>query len=201
MKIPRKAKDILVKNYLKYVDYIKTEPTDEKEIVKTAIMLFFDMDEDRFNTFEYKTILDMYKIIQNIMKVDVDLVDFIEIDGKEYGINPDFDDMTFGEMVDCDTDDVLRQIAILYRPIIKKKGKKYKIEKYKADISIYDKLKEELTLDVYLGFIGFFLKINKDILSFTQNSLMEMDIPVEKKKHLEQLGDGWLGYMTSVMRI
>lgn len=196
MKIPRKASDILAKNYIKYIELIKNK---EEISTKDVIEIFYDVDTEKLRDFEYKTILDMYKIIQNILSIEYKLVKFIEIDGKKYGINPDFDDMTFGEMIDCDTDDIIKQISILYRPIIKKRNNKYKIQRYKADRSSYEWLKENLTLDVYLGFIGFFLRINKDILNYTQNYLMEMDIPVEMKKNLEKLGDGWLGSMNSVM--
>jgi len=201
MKIPRKASDILVKNYLKYVDYIKTKPEKDTDIIKNTVMLFYDLNIDDFNSFKYSTILDMYKIIDNIMKIPQELVNIIEIDGIEYGINPDFDDMTFAEMVDCDTEDVLQQMCVLYRPIEKKKGTKYTIKKYEADIEIYNKLKETLTLDIYLGFIGFFLKINRDILNFTLNSLTEMDMDPEKRKILEKSGLGLAGYMNSVMVI
>ena len=100
-----------------------------------------------------------------------------------------FDDMTFGEMVDCDTEDILQQICILYRPITNKKGNNYTIEKYKGDIEVYEELKNTLTLDIYLGFVGFFLKISqsllKNSLSYTLN---QVATPAEKKKLLEEYG-------------
>ena len=79
------------------------------------------------------------------------------------------------------------------------KGKKYIIEPYKADISIYDELKENLTLDVYNGFIGFFLRIQQTLLSCTLNSLMEMDLTPKMKKDLAESGVGSPGFMNSVM--
>jgi len=195
MKVPRKHSDILAKNYIKYMEYLKTEPKDEKEIIKNTILIFYDIKEDKFNSFEYKIVLDMYKIIENILKIPQKLIPIFTFKGIEYGINPNFDDMTFAEMVDCDTTDIIQQICVLYRPIKKKKGDKYTIKKYKADISIYEDMKETLTLDVFLGFLGFFLKINSDILNYTLNYLMEKATDPEMKKLLEKNGVGWDGYM------
>lgn len=198
MKIPKSKKDILVKNYLKYIEYIKTEPKDEKEILKETVKIFYELDDEAFNAFEYTIILDMFQIISNILQLDQNLVPIFKHNDVEYGINPNFDDMTFGEMVDCDTTDVIQQICILYRPIVKRKGSKYTIEKYNADIEIYDEIKETLTLDIYLGFVQFFFAINKSMLNNSLNFLKEKDIQVEKKRILEVLGDGKVGYMSYV---
>ena len=202
MKIPKSKKDILAKTYLEYIEYIKTEPTDEKEILKNTVKIFFEIDEDKFNSFEYTVILDMYKIISNILSLPQELITMFKHNDIEYGINPNFDDMTFGEMVDCDTEDILQQICILYRPITNKKGNNYTIEKYKGDIEVYEELKNTLTLDIYLGFVGFFLKISqsllKNSLSYTLN---QVATPAEKKKLLEEYGVGLDGYMNYAMVI
>jgi len=201
MKIPRRKKDILAKYYIEYLEYIKTEPKEDKEIIKNTIKIFYRINDEELNKFEYHTILDMFKIIENILKIEQPLVPIFKLNDIEYGINPNFDDMTFAEMIDCDTTDILKQISILYRTIENKKGTKYTVVKYEADISNYDELKENLTLDVYLGFIGFFLKINKDILNYTLNYLTEKGMDQEKRKVLEQSGVGFHGYMNYAMEI
>ena len=198
MKIPRSKSDILVNDYLEYIEYIKTEPATDLELIKNTVKIFYHLTDDQFNELEYSVIRDMYQIIENILKIEQKLVPFFWVNGEEYGINPNFDDMTFAEMVDCDTTDIIKQICILYRPIEKKKGSKYTIKKYEADISIYDELKNTLTLDIYLGFIGFFLKINRDILSSIQNYLMGRATDPEMKKLLELNGVGWDGSMNYV---
>lgn len=203
MKIPRSKKDILVKTYLEYENYIKSleEKYDEKDLIKNTIKIFYKINDDQYNSMPYSTILDMFKIIDNILKLPQKLVISFKHNGKKYAINPNFDDMTFGEYIDCDTNDIIRQICILYRPIKRKLFNKYTIEKYNADIKIYDELKDTLTLDVYYGFIGFFLKISKDIMKYTVNSMKEMDIDQDLKKSLEESGLGLDGFITSVAKI
>lgn len=194
MKIPKSKKDILVKNYLKYLEYIKTEPNEEKEILKQTVKIFYELDEDAFNAFEYQNILDMFQIISNILQTKQDLVPIFKHDDIEYGINPNFSDMTFSEMIDCDTEDVIQQICVLYRPIVKRKGDKYTIEKYDANIEILEELRETLTLDIYLGFVGFFLKISQSCLNSILHSLTVKAIDPERKRILENYMDGILGY-------
>lgn len=198
MIIPEKLSDIKVKTFLEYQDYfnsLKEEERESHDAFIKKLCIFFNITIDEYIKIPFTTAVSMNNIINNLLEMKQDLVPTFKLGKVEYGINPNFDDLTFAEMVDCDTDDVIKQIAILYRPIIKKKGKKYLIEPYKADIKSYDLFKEELTLDVYLGFITFFLRIQNALLSYTLKSLMEMDLSPEQRKSLEESGVGSLGFM------
>lgn len=199
MKIPRKQNDIKVKNFLKYQDFIESLTDEQKEddvyLVKNTVMIFYDLTEEEFEEKPYQQILDMHQIIMNILTIPGELVQTFKLDGVEYAITPDLKDMTFAELVDVDTVDVLQQICVLYRPVKKRKGDKYIIEKYKADIKHYDRLKDELTLDVYLGFIIFFFNIEKDLLMDFQKYIKAQDITVKQKKTSEQCGDGYNLFM------
>lgn len=205
MKIPRKKSDILAKTYIEYENYVRSldkDNYDNNDILKNTVKIFYQLSDEQYNKLTYQNVLDLNKIIENILKVPQSLVVKFRHNKKTYAINPNFDDITMGEYVDLDTDDVLKQISILYRPIKHKLGKKYTIEKYKADISIYNDMKEWLTLDIYLGFIGFFLKINQDLLRDTLNYLTEdQDLSPEQKKTLQSNGLGILGYIDYAMKI
>jgi len=202
MKIPRKQSDIKVKTYLEYEKFINelndTDKSNDKLVLMKTIMMFYEIDEKKYNSLKYNMVMDMYEIIINILQMPPKLIETFLIDGIEYGINPNFDDMTFAEIVDCDTTDTIKQIAILYRPIIKRKNSKYIIKEYEADISHYEWLKENLTLDILKGFIGFFLKIQKGFILYTQKSLMEMDIEASKTNILVKSGAGIVGFMNYV---
>lgn len=205
MKIPRKQSDILVKTYLEYENYIKSldkDNYDNNDVLKNTVKIFYQLSDEEYNKLTYQTALDLNQIIVNILKIPQKLVISFKHNGKKYAINPNFDDLTMAEWVDLDCDDVLKQISILYRPIKHKLFKKYTIEPYKADISIYDDMKEWLTLDIYTGFVSFFLKINKELLNYSLNYLMEdQDLEVEAKKILQTNGAGCLGLMDSLATI
>ena len=66
-----------------------------------------------------------------------------EIDGVEYGMHPNLDDITLGEYADIETfiKDGLEKnmpeiMAVLFRPIIERKNDIYTIEAYTGDIGI-----------------------------------------------------------------
>lgn len=199
MKIPRKKKDILAKTYIEYENYIKSLDKDNynnDEIIQNTIKIFYNLNDEQYKNLTLNNINDLYQIINNILSIKEPIVLKFKHNKKTYAINPNFNDLTFGEWVDLDTDDILKQISILYRPIKHKLFKKYTIEKYKADIKIYDDMKEWLTLDVYLNFIGFFLNLNKELLSYTLNYLMvDQDLNHEQKNSLQKILDGIAGLM------
>lgn len=199
MKIPRKQSDILVKTYLEYEEYIKSldkDNYDNNDVLKNTVKIFYQLSDEQYNKLTYQNVLDLNQIIVNILKVPQSLVLKFKHNKKWYAINPNFDDLTMAEWVDLDCDDVLKQISILYRPIKHKLGKKYTIEPYKADISIYDDMKEWLTLDIYTAFVSFFLNLNKELLNYTLNYLMEdQDLSREQRKTLQESGHGFRGLM------
>lgn len=204
MRIPKKQEDIALKNYLEYVEFIQnldeSKQNDYDYIIKSTIKIFYEISDEQFNQMPYQQVTNMYQIIQNILQMKQELVPLFAIDGKEYGIIPNFEEMTFGELVDCDTTDILQQMCVLYRPVINRKGKKYKIEKYNAEFD-YEFFKNNLSLDIYNGFIAFFLKIQKDLMNYTLKSLKEEVSDPEKKQNLEKNGAGFLGSMNYVMEI
>jgi len=193
MKVPTQQSQILTKTFLEYKDFIssdKIKTLTDKEEFRETLKIFYRISDEDVNAFKYSTLKDMYKILVNVLNTKQELVRTFKLDGVEYGLVPNFDDLTFAEVVDCDTEDVYQQIAVLYRPIIKKKKDKYKIKKYKANIEHYDRLKEELTLDVYNSFISFFLSTQKEILKYSVHSLTGMDIDPTQRKILGKLGVG-----------
>jgi len=199
MKIPRKQSDILVKTYLEYEEYIKSldkDNYDNNDVLKNTVKIFYQLSDEQYNKLTYQTALDLNQIIVNILKVPQSLVVKFKHNKKTYAINPNFDDLTMAEWVDLDCDDIFKQISILYRPIKHKLFKKYTIEPYKADISIYGNMKEWLTLDIYTGFVSFFLNLNKELLNYTLNSLTEdQDLSQEQRKILQESGHGFRGLM------
>ena len=186
---------ILARKYLDFLKLIENS-TENTDNLKIMLNMFFDIDEKTYNKMPYQRVLQKADIINMIVNKTHILPIIIEMEGVKYGINPDFSDITMGEMLDLETDDVLKQMAILYRPIVKQKNKKYIIEEYNGNYNL-DLFNNNITLEQLLGFIGFFLKINEDYLSYTQNSLEkeQRDLNREMKKHSQKNGDGGLGYI------
>lgn len=206
MKNVKSKKDILVKDYLKFEKFLNSikddDNTSNSKILKFSVCLFYNITEKEFKLLKYQDVINLNNRIMSILKEEQELVKFFRIKGKKYGIIPNFNDMTLGEYVDCDTDDIIKQICVLYRPVIKHIGKKYSVKQYEADMKMYDYLKNNLTLDIYFGFIAFFLNISKDLLNYTQNYILnQKDLTAEQRKILQQNGDGTVSWYNSLIKI
>lgn len=193
MKIPKRQSDILAKTYLEYQKYVEEHKEDTNNI-KIMLKMFFDIDEKSYQKMPYNKVLEKVNIINTILNKTYKLTPIIKIKGVKYGINPNFADITMGEMLDLDTEDIMKQIAILYRPVIKERRKKYLIKEYTGEYDL-ELFNNNITLDIFLGFIGFFLKINEDYLSYTQNYLeKEVASNPELKNSLCKNGVGFRGF-------
>jgi hypothetical protein len=102
----------------------------------------------------------------------------IELEGREYGFIPNWDEFSTGEWIDMEQyladfwPNVDKIMAILYRPVVKKSGKKYTIEKYTAaeDVSVF----ESMPADHISGTLLFFSTIKNRLLNNMQQSLLKV---------------------------
>lgn len=139
---------------------------------------------------EYIQALDIttYNNIVNDMTsfladVELPLQKIIQIDGVDYGFEPNLSQMSYGAYVDISKYEEMainekwaEIMSILYRPVIKTSGKLYDIEPYQAKIDGSKFM--DVTMDVHFGAIFFFKTLLKDLLSSIQSSLMqETEIP------------------------
>lgn len=193
MKKIKTQKDILAKNYIAYQKYI-TDNEEDPNKLKVMLNLLYGISYEEYNKTPYTKILKYVEEINNYINNNTKLIINFKINNIKYGINPNFADITMGEMLDLDTEDIMKQIAILYRPVIKERRKKYLIKEYTGEYDL-ELFNNNITLDIFLGFIGFFLKINEDYLSYTQNYLeKEVASNPELKNSLRKNGGGFRGF-------
>ena len=145
------------------------------KLSKCPIELLRQLSMDAWQTLSFHFSV----MISSALAENPELVNQFTHDGVEYGL-VDWDKITIGEFADLDViatspdaDSKLHEIlAILYRPIVKKKWKKNIIEEYD-----YDGFKErceiflDLPMDMVKSVIGFFLHIGQISLDLTKESL------------------------------
>lgn len=126
--------------------------------------------------------------------VELPLQKFITIDGVEYGFEPNLSQMAYGAYVDISKYESMEMnekwaeiMSILYRPVVKKVGKLYDIQPYKAQIDGTPFM--DVSMDVHFGAIFFFKTLLVDLLSSIQKSLMqETEIPQSMQQILARSG-------------
>ena len=137
---------------------------------------------------------DLTKLLQ---KTDYPLQRTITVDGVEYGFEPNLSKMPYGAYLDISkfeniqlNNDWPTILSILYRPIKQKKGALYEIEQYEG-VEPWDEDKWwEVNMDFHFGCFFFFIRLYKDLVKGTLNSLKnQMEISPNIKSILEESGE------------
>lgn len=139
-------------------------------------------------------------LVKNFSMVGTDGVEI------EFGMIPNLDNMTSGEYIDLDSlitdwDKMHKAMAVLYRPVLKKKKEMYDIEPY-STYERYEDIMKHTPLNVALGALLFFyrlgIKLSKHILNSSVERLTQEDRMQLEKNLLEKSGVGINQYMQSL---
>jgi len=181
IKVPNDWASTTLKAYLELQDDIQNYKDDESAYI--AILFYrlcgvspevmFNMDIETFN-----------KIKEHLLKLttsfEYPLQPIIKIGDKEYGFEPNLSQMEYGAYLDITkfgdltiNRDWAKVMSILYRPVEKKSGKLYSIQKYNADVD--DTLFLSVPMDVHFGVQSFFFHISTHLLKDTMNYLKEVE--------------------------
>jgi hypothetical protein len=117
--------------------------------------------------------------------------------GVEFGFVPELESISFGEYIDAekylsDWSTMNNAMAVLYRPVVKRKDEKYTIEDYHTSAT-YAEVMKAMPLNVALGAQVFFWNLKRDLLLATMDYLAEelTEIPQEIiAQHLSLPKDG-----------
>lgn len=141
---------------------------------------------------DYATIKD--ELNNFIGNTQLPLQRIIQVNGVEYGFEPNLSQMSYGAYADITQykniaidDNWAKIMAILYRPVVHKKGEAYQIETYNPDKS-NPAMWEDVGMDIHFGALFFFVHLSIDLLNSTLNSLTTMEAPPDIKSILARSG-------------
>lgn len=195
LEIPTSWKDVTLEKYLALQGDLENYMDDEE--AQTALMLHHlcGLNPEyikSLSTESYNTIKQ--KLNSFISPEGEELQQFINIDGVEYGFEPNLSKMAYGAYADITQYDTIaidknwaKTMAILYRPVEKKQFGKYSIKPYDGEIDETKFLK--VTMDVHFGAWFFFVRLQMDLVKDTLNSLKEMELPHNIRPILEKSGE------------
>ena len=162
--IPNKLSEISLKQYQKFLK-VQENYDNDYLIQCKMIEIFCNLEPEMVLRLKVGEADKITKILNSIFKEETKLIRRFKLDGIEYGLIPDFDDMSLGEYIDLDThignwDKILIAMNVLFRPIDKKIGEKYTIKEY--DITSNEKL-NEMPVDIVLGAVFFLYNLGLDL--------------------------------------
>lgn len=140
----------------------------------------------------YQTIRD--ELNSFIGNVELPLQRFVTIAGVEYGIEPNLSKMSYGAYADISKFDMIaidgnwaKIMNILYRPVTKKSGDMYSIQRYEGNEDSNKWL--DVGMDVHFGTLFFFLTLQINLFNSILNSSKVEDLPLNIKQTLGRNGE------------
>lgn len=154
LNIPEKLEDITLKQWQE-ISMIPEE-SEQEFYTRRILSIIYDLKGAEINKIKGTDIIKLVDAVNICLNEKPEFKNRFMMDEVEYGLIPNFDDMSFGELVDIDKYSSKEQyhklMGVLYRPIEKtQSGDRYELEKY-------EKAKDMsgMRVDIALGVIGFF---------------------------------------------
>ena len=197
IKVPN---DFSAINLKQYVNLQRDLEANEGDTVAQDAYLVFNLTgltPDMTKELDSDIISNIRKDLTKLLgKTDYDLQRTIKIGDVEYGFEPNLSAMPYGAYLDISkfeniqlNEDWPSILSILYRPIKKKRGALYDIQKYKGTEPWDDDKWWEVGMDFHFGCFFFFIRLYKDLVKGTLNSLKEGEMSPNIKSILAESGE------------
>ena len=174
---------------------------DEEFLTKKMLEIFCDVPLEKLPNIRFKDVSSVSKRISDIMREKPSIKTRFTLKGQEFGFMPSLEDITYGEFVDLDsymsdTQNLHKTMAVLYRPVIQKGGRRYEIEPYESATKYCDLMKEA-PMDVVMGAVLFFWTLGSELLTNILTSL-EGAIPKTNTPHKPNSPNDGVGTTPSI---
>ena len=195
IKIPTSLKDITLrqyKEYLKIEDYVK----DELFLNAKMIEIFCDVPIDKVMLLKFNDSSEISNVISKIFDEKPSLVTRFELNGIDYGFQPQLDELTLGEYIDLDTyigdwENMEKAMNVLYRPVIVKLKDKYNIDEY---VLGNDEILLDMPMSAVLSSIFFLWNLGLDLSKLMTSYLQEGETEVLTKYLASQPNGGGINH-------
>jgi hypothetical protein len=175
--IPENWSEVKLKDYQEYMKAIKPyEKVENYELImlQKAINHFCNIDTEQLHKLPVENYHGLIAYMSELLSngYSAPLVKSFTLGDIKYGFIPSLDKMTYGEYLDLTTyfkdmwPNMTTIMSILYRPVTKEDRGTYDIQAYNGtDEEIENIFNHSLAMDIVWGAIGFFLSLQKDLLS------------------------------------
>lgn len=206
--VPTSLNEISLKKYQSFID-MQEKSNDEEFIAQKMIEIFCDITLKDIVKIKLSSLNELVAHFTTLFKSETKFTNTFAIGDIEFGFIPELEEITFGEYVDLEANlnnwqTFHKAMAVMYRPITRRIGKKYDIKEYNPDQDMQELMKFA-PLDVCIPASVFFWNLGKELLPVTLNYLekeMQMNPKamtiLAKQLNLPNSGDGIKAYMLSL---
>ena len=193
--VPESLNEITLQQFQKYIKLI-TDNEPSEFVNQKTIEIFCNIKISEVAKISYTSYNDITTHLNNLFNVNHKLIPIFEINGLEFGFEPNLEDIKTGVYIDAESylqspDKLHKAMAVLYRPVKSKKKGLYTIEDYDG-ADIFADVMKYAPLDVVLGMQVFFYNLLNELQSVSIRYLQEKmtELSEAEKKHLEENGVG-----------
>lgn len=194
--IPSSLKEVTLEQYQKFARINTDDNQDTGFMMHKTVEIFCNLDLKDIAKIKFTSVQEILNDINRLFEPKQDLIRTFTMGGKEFGFIPVLDDMTLGEYVDLDEnftdwDSMHKAMAVLFRPVTLKKDDRYQIQDYNG-LELAEQMKK-MPLDVVMGAMVFFYRLNNELLKTTLNFLEQevgKEMTTQQQQHLGKNGDG-----------
>lgn len=194
--VPNDYSAVSLKKYLRIQKDLEDYKDDEQ--AQDAFLLFnlCGITPEVARALDNDTVTSIKKDLNKLLnKQDYELTKIIEIDGEEYGFEPNLSEMAYGAYLDLSKNESVtidkdwgKTLSILYRKVTRKQGALYEIEPYNSKKILEPSKWLDVNMDFHFGCFFFFTRTYKDLLNATLKSLTDQALKQETlSPHIKQL--------------
>ena len=194
--VPNDYSAITLTKFLKLQKDLKVYGDDEEAKLATLFYHLCGVEPGVMTKIDTATFIKIKEqLLSFIARETFELQPFVNINGVEYGFEPNLSEIAYGAYVDISKYDELninenweKIMSILYRPVKKKIGKLYEIEQYTGNEP--SEHWREVSMEIHFGTLFFFINLSKVLLKNTLKSLIQnhQEIPPNIKSILAASG-------------
>jgi hypothetical protein len=194
LRVPTSLNDIPLHQYQHFIKTFENEDDLTDDYAATKMLeIFCGL---KLNDALKIKIGDMNKITAKLNKALSEkplLITRFKLGNTEFGFVPQLDDLTFGEFVDLennvgDWETMHKAMAVLYRPVKQRVGKKYEIEEYRGDS--WHEAMLHMPASVAVSAINFFFHLENDLLKVTLAYSDQAETPVQQEMQTTLTNNG-----------
>ena len=208
LNVPTSLSEISLKRYQTYVA-MQENSNDDEFVAQKMIEIFCDVTLKDIVKIKLSSLNELVGHFTQLFSEKPKFQPTFKINDMEFGFIPELEEITFGEYVDLESSlsnwqTFHKAMAVLYRPITKKRGDKYDIADYNPNQDMQE-LMRFAPLDVCIASSLFFWNLGNELLPAMLNYL-EKEIQknptilktFQKQLNLENNGDGINQYINSL---
>jgi hypothetical protein len=212
LNVPKSLRGVDLEQYQQYLKVLEIEKdSEDAEIINMkAIEIFCKIPYQEVRKLKLSDFGFVVNHIDSLFSVKPPLTHRFEMVGTdgvkiEFGFIPKLDDLSMGEFIDLDNylndwSDMHKAMAVLYRPVVYKKGDRYRIEEYKGS-DAYSEIMKTMPVDIVMGAVVFFYRLGSKLSSHILDSLekeMKEGQTSALVQTLEEDGGGIKAFMHSL---